>query len=410
MTARAGTHLREAPPPAERVSAPQDLRGTRILVVMPSIPVLGMERANLQIMKMMRERGAEVLFVTDQNYGQRVQQEVERIGCQWAATRFGRRLGLPKGPLDFAGIVTALARGAWGIRRIARAYRPTHLYFTNIAYILFGLPTARTGLPVIFRVPNPPDTHLTPVKQRLSNWIWQDVVEPVCDVIVCNSRHTFRELERIVVRTRKARVIYNCVPERQRTQPSDAPCMDRDNFNIVFVGQITAAKGVRELVDAAVRLVRARKNVSFYIAGDHEWRNPFAKGLMAEVARLGLEQRIRFTGEIQDITGLLAQCDLHVCPSVFEEPFGIVVLEAKNQGIPSVVFPSGGLTEVVTPLVDGYVCNEKSADALCEGITYFLDDPAALAAASEAARMSLVRFSTERASEEWAAVFREQPL
>lgn len=50
----------------------KDLTDMRILAVMPSIPVQGMERSNLQIMKMMRERGADVLFITEKTFGERV--------------------------------------------------------------------------------------------------------------------------------------------------------------------------------------------------------------------------------------------------------------------------------------------------------------------------------------------------
>ena len=42
------------------------LDGIKILVVMPSVPVYGKERSNLQIMKMLREKSANILFVTDQ--------------------------------------------------------------------------------------------------------------------------------------------------------------------------------------------------------------------------------------------------------------------------------------------------------------------------------------------------------
>src|SRR5438093_13727590 len=92
----------------------RDLSAVRILVVMPSIPVQGMERSNLQIFKMMRERGAEVLFVTEQTHGARVQREVERIGCRWTTasfmSSFEERLHLSKNPGEMAAVGRGWAR------------------------------------------------------------------------------------------------------------------------------------------------------------------------------------------------------------------------------------------------------------------------------------------------------------
>ena len=53
----------EAAPVRQAHTCEQPLAGARILVVMPSIPVQGMERSTLQIFRMLRQRGADVLFV-----------------------------------------------------------------------------------------------------------------------------------------------------------------------------------------------------------------------------------------------------------------------------------------------------------------------------------------------------------
>jgi glycosyltransferase involved in cell wall biosynthesis len=170
-------------------------------------------------------------------------------------------------------------------------------------------------------------------------------------------------------------------------------------------------KGVRELFDAALMLMRDFDDVDFHLAGEYAWRNPFADRLIEDVKARGLEGRIRFVGEIKDVDGLLRQCDLHVCPSIsVNESFPNVVLEAKAQSLPSVVFPTAGLPEAVTHLVDGYICPERSASALYEGIKYFIVNPAALREMGEAARRSLARFSEERAADHWSKVFGIQPL
>lgn len=229
----------------------------------------------------------------------------------------------------------------------------------------------------------------------------------VCDSLVCNSQHSLRQLQEIGIDTANVHVIYNCVPERLTPKHSDAPKIHAGRFNIVYLGRIRPSKGLRELFDVALQLITERNNVDFYLAGEYQWRNPFADALIEEVRAQNLGPRIRFTGQIEDVSGLLAQCQLHVLPSIGAgESFSNAVLEAKSQGIPSVVFATGGLPEAVTHLVDGYVCRQKSAKALYEGIQYFLNNPDALKTAGIAAKRSLARFSREAAGDLWADLFK----
>ena len=407
MTGQTGTHMRAAETtlavPAEDVFSPQELRGSRILVVMPSIPVLGMERANLQIMKMMRERGADVLFVVNAFPGEKVAREVERIGFAWAAAPVTERPRIPRTPREGLALMAAWAKGARAISRIYREYRPTHIHLTSLAYLLYAAPTLfRARSHVVFRLPNPPDRHLSRRRQAVSDAVWRRIVDPLCNTIVCNSLFSYGQLCATGLQSGKLKIIHNCVADRPSGINRDAPTLDPAHFNIVFVGQLTPAKGIEPLLCAARDLVVEHEEMRFHLAG---WRSPYAEGLARDVAAMGLGSSIRFVGEIDDVLGLLAKADLHVCPSIFEDPFPNVVLEAKSQGLPSVVFSSGGIPELVRHGVDGYVCAEKTADALREGILYFFRNREALRSAGDAARQSLNRFSPERVSSQWAAVF-----
>jgi glycosyltransferase involved in cell wall biosynthesis len=382
------------------------LAGKRILVVMPSIPLYGMERKNLQIMKEMREQGADVLFITQETYGGNIRREVERIGCRWTTASFEKLLHLSKDPREMIAVLRAWMKSAWQLWRIYRQYQPTHIHITNLTYFLYAWPVvAWLPRPVIFALPVPPDTNLSPFKQRLSNFIWRIGVQRACDLLVCNSKYTFSEVIKIGIDPEKTRVLYNTAPERAIPIQSDAPVVDTDKFNIVYMGRICADKGIRELIDAAFQIIGERADVDFYLAGDYSWKNPFADEIIRAVQERRLESRIHFLGEVEDITSLLAQCHLHVCPSTWDEPFGLVVLEAKQHGLPSVVFPSGGLVETVSHHQDGYICDSKTGNSLYKGLRYYIDNPEALRQAGDAARASLARFSKEQNARDWIAIF-----
>lgn len=201
-------------------------------------------------------------------------------------------------------------------------------------------------------------------------------------------------------------VIYYCVPDRPPQTDPPVSTVDRHRFNIVYVGQMAAHKGVRLLVDAARDVTARHPHVDVVLAGSWAREDGFASSLRAQVEAAGLAHRIRFLGEVQDIPGLLSRCAVHVMPSLWEEPFGIVVIEAKQAGIPSVVFRSGAWAEVVRHRIDGYACQDRSAQALVEAFEYFIARPDVLARAASEAKASASRFSRTRFESDWVTVFR----
>ena len=230
---------------------------------------------------------------------------------------------------------------------------------------------------------------------------------------VCVSEYVRRKAIEAGVPPAKARVIYSYPPERPDAH--DSGNLGLEPFGgrtVVFVGQIAPHKGVALLVQAAIDLCTVRDDVRFLIAGSISQQNLFAIALMGKVKSLGLEDRIRFLGYLNGVPGLLAHADVHVCPSVWEEPLSNTVVEAKKAGLPSVIFRAGGLPELVEHKRDGFVCRDRTVGALKEGIAYFLDaGDDVLRAASEEARASLERLGITKArfAQAWREVYEGGP-
>ena len=123
-------------------------------------------------------------------------------------------------------------------------------------------------------------------------------------------------------------------------------------------------------------------------------------------AEADLADAVRFLGWREDIPLLMRRASIHCCPSRREirEAFGLVVLEAKLSGLPSVVGPSGNLPELVDHRRTGWVCRGDSAQELAEGLRFFLTDTTRLLAAGTAARESAEAYSEDRFASAWAAV------
>lgn len=387
----------------------RDLRGRRVFIVLLNAPYWGGERHIVTLAGSLRELGADVRVVV----------------CEWEFGGIRRALaglGIDFEEIEVSGTFTGrggavhVARMWWRCLRTARAVRAamrrfgaTHVVVPDETNFLYAIPALLTrGQAQSVLIPaNVPDSGRRS-SHAAYRMFWRQVLSPLTDVIVANSQFTARTI-RALMPLRSLTVVPCAVPVRDATDTDAAvEAIDRTRVNLVYIGQVAPHKGVNLLIDAAAALMRARPDVDLIIAGSGA-TDDFQAMLDASIDRDRLRGRVRFVGEIQDVPGLLRKAAVHVAPSRCEEPFGLTVLEAKAQGVPSVVFPSGALPETIRHLVDGFCCTDCSVGALLEGLRYFVDAPGRRAAAGAEARASLDAFATDAIARRWSRVFGEAP-
>jgi glycosyltransferase involved in cell wall biosynthesis len=111
-------------------------------------------------------------------------------------------------------------------------------------------------------------------------------------------------------------------------------------------------KRIERLIDAFAEL---KGRAHCYIIGD----GPARAELEARAARLGLADRITFTGRKEHIGDYLQVLDIFVLPSGPEESFGNSAVEAMGVGLPTIVFADGGgLPEHIEHGRTGYIVGD----------------------------------------------------
>ena len=96
---------------------------------------------------------------------------------------------------------------------------------------------------------------------------------------------------------------------------------------------------------------------------------------MAQVARLQLEDRVRFLGHRSDVPHLLAQAAVFVLPSRFEG-MPNALLEAMAQGLAVVVSDaSPGPLEEIDHGRSGWVVPSEDVGALAQALEHLAADP-----------------------------------
>ena len=376
----------------------------RILVLFGNVPLLGQELTNMNVLEAMHGAGSEVLFLIRSEWTRdTIQAELNRRGLPWVAVPYLDAVRRGQGLRVWINNVRGILGGSWQLLRWHRRFKPTHLHAGNPEHILNFLPAlALLRTPLVYRVGDAPTLH---------HWLWRGIW-----------RFTIRRASRFVPNSRyvESVLIASGVPSEKITRVSNVaplhpvrgddrtplPPVRPDLCTFVYLGQLAHHKGVHLFVEAAINRCQASPRCRFLLAGDYSWNNAFANTLRSRVEQLCLADRIVFLGYVSEIPRLLGMADVHVCPSIASEPFGNVVIEAKQMGKPSVIFDSGGLVELVEHGIDGYVCPDKSTAALEEAFAFYEHSPDVVGEQGTAATRSLSRLTgVATFTEQWMAVY-----
>jgi glycogen(starch) synthase len=130
----------------------------------------------------------------------------------------------------------------------------------------------------------------------------------------------------------------------------EAAAVDDWNWRLLYVGRLDERKGVQTAIEALCHLPQeARLRV---VGG---WDESEAERLRALAQRLGVAGRVSFDGQLarEALPAVYAAADAVLFPVVWEEPWGLVPLEAMGVGRPVVATGRGGSAEY---LEDGENC------------------------------------------------------
>jgi glycosyltransferase involved in cell wall biosynthesis len=373
------------------------------------VTVTGLERMTFEVLRVLREQGAPVHCIVNDWESHRIVAMAERIGASWSESTYRVRLDRhTRNPLRLARMLWDIVKISAGLLRESWRFRPTHILMPEFMAVLRNAPALvllrMVGVKVVLRLGNAPEAG------SFYRRVWRWVVDPLVDQFVCNSRFTEEQLLAHGIRKSKSVYIYNTAPSRG--SGGQDRTIVRDPKKIIFVGQIIPEKGVSILLEAVGLLVNKGLDVHLDIVGQVDgWvaleYSGYKNLLFDRIRQPDLDGRVTFLGYREDVPDLLAGAAIHCCPSLPEqrEAFGVVNIEAKVAGVPSVVFPSGALSELIAHGDDGWICSEISAESLAEGIEYFLRSPEKLEHAGYAARMSAENFNHHLFANKWLKVF-----
>jgi spore coat protein SA len=239
---------------------------------------------------------------------------------------------------------------------------------------------------------------------RISDGISSEAIKHA-DRIVCCSNYILKNIQKRFPDFESNRLSVhfngtdiNATPDRNTLLSENGP------FRLLFVGRLTEEKGIHLLIDSFARVEQQQPNVELTIVGGAWFGNNTETAYTKYLKQLAEPHgnRIRFTGPVshEQISQYMSSSSLFVCPSIWNDPFPLVVLEAMGAGLPVLAFNRGGIPEAVGS--DEFLCKLESADALATAILYRIQNPELLKKQSEAVRSRATRhFSWDVIADHW---------
>jgi glycosyltransferase involved in cell wall biosynthesis len=169
--------------------------------------------------------------------------------------------------------------------------------------------------------------------------------------------------------------------------------------NDVLIGvvcRLARVKGLEYFLDAAPDIIARVPQAKFVIIGDNSFNPEYREELKQQTARLGMQDRVIFTGFRLDVQSIIPSLAVSVLPSL-KEGLSNALLESMAAGVPVVATNVGGNPEVVIDGETGLLVPPKNPGALAEAICRVLLTPGLRQSFGQAGRRRVLEyFSNER--------------
>jgi glycosyltransferase involved in cell wall biosynthesis len=348
------------------------------------------------------ERGWETLLVHGRL--EPGEQEID-LPVPGVRTRRLRHLARPVDPLEDARAVVELAR-------VIAEYRPAviHTHHSKAglvgrsAAILAGVPRVHTFHGHVFEGYFGRRTSSAIVAtERL-------LARSTSQLIALSERQRADLVARGIAREERIRIVplgldLERFAEGDQGSARAALAVDPAAYAIVMLGRLVPIKRVDRLLRIVAAVVRERPETRLYVVGDGSER----EALIGLAGTLGIAARVEFRGWSGDPAGWYAAADV-VALSSDNEGTPLTLIEAAAAGRPVVATAVGGVLDIVSDGVTGFVVDPSDEEAFGRRLLELAVDPGLRARMARAAVSTAGRFSAARLVDDLEEVYSTPPV
>jgi glycosyltransferase involved in cell wall biosynthesis len=182
---------------------------------------------------------------------------------------------------------------------------------------------------------------------------------------------------------KKIESVYIGIDENEMKRDKNAGIAVREKYSIPpgavvigNVGRLVEFKGQEYLLRAFAEALKANPEIYLMITGDGELKNY----LMELTEKLGVKQKVTFTGFIENLSEIYSAYDIYAHTSIEGggELFPISIINALAQGLPVIASDTGDVECMVKNGKNGYLIKDKDIGAIKEKIIKLAGDKCTL--------------------------------
>jgi glycosyltransferase involved in cell wall biosynthesis len=266
-----------------------------------------------------------------------------------------------------------VARYVRKLRRMIWDFAPNVVHANGFKMEILSAWTSPKGVPLVWH------THDYLSNRRVMRRLFQ-LHARRCDAMIVNSNSVAEDVRLVCGDSIKLIPLHNMI-DLSRYAPTGL-CADLDRLSgltpapdgTVRVGLLATMarwKGHQVFLRALAALPSGLPIRGYVIGGPIYETSGSQRSLseLRELARsLGIEDRVGFTGFVDDPAAAIRALDIVAHASTLREPFGRVVLEAMACGRAVIASAHGGVLEIMTPGTDGLAVSPGDHDELARAI------------------------------------------
>ncbi|MDD5217736.1 MAG: lipopolysaccharide heptosyltransferase II, partial [Candidatus Omnitrophica bacterium] len=321
----------------------------KVLQVLPSLDVGGVERGVLDLARGMKKRGEQTVVLSS---GGELTAELQKMGVPHYT------LPVQQKSLFSLALVPRIAE-------IIQRERIDLVHArSRVPAWLAWLAACRTGIPFVTTCHGYYSAH--PLSHVMG---WGKLVIVISRVV---GRHMIDDFR---VPPEKIRLVHRGIDLSQFVFSPQHYDKKPGVHRIINVGRFSPIKGQLEFVRAVHFLRRKLPNIeAWLVGGEARGKTKYTTEIEKTIRQLGLEQTVKLMGVRRDIPELLGQSDLLVLSTLAPEAFGRVIVEAGAVGTAVLSTRVGGVLDILDHNENGFLVPPGDIIAMAEGMYEVLTD------------------------------------
>jgi glycosyltransferase involved in cell wall biosynthesis len=282
------------------------------------------------------------------------------------------------------------------LRRVVAEVQPDILYIWEISGIgvnslLKALPDLHTvHIPIVFHLGSywllyarSPETEQSRLRtRRLKQLLIGNVPALTWTSLIAVSTTVKGEYAKAGFDPARIEVIYNGIDPRFLAPPRPTRSSGDDVVRLLFVGRLRIEKGIMTILKALDLLLHQQQqnevkppsiHLNIFGNGDEVYVNELKTFLRDK----HLMEKVTFHGRVpqDELIDWYDRSHVMLVPSLWKEPFGLVIAEAMARGLPVIASNVGGPAEILTHDVNGILTEPGDENALMLALKQLIANP-----------------------------------